>query len=256
MSNKNPYNLNFYQNRNNQTKYSAKSILELLFSYYKPQSLIDFGCGVGTWIKTANELGVIDCLGIEGDWLEKKHLVIPHSDFMHRDLTQKIDLGRRYDIAISMEVAEHIDKKYASLFIENLTRTSDLVLFSAAIPHQRGAGHVNEQWPEYWIELFKERGFIPMDVIRPFIWTDREIKPWYKQNTLLFIHQSRISNFPHLQKFEGERKAMWSVVHPETFLRQVEISHPKYGDLSQVIKSLPGLILRTFRRKIGKLIRR
>ena len=201
--------------------------------------MVDFGCGVGTWIKTGHELGVSEILGLEGDWLDKKHLVIPEDSFSHKDLTTSFNLNKQFDLAISLEVAEHIDEKYSNTFIDNLTSASKIILFSAAIPGQRGAGHVNEQWPEYWIEKFKAKDYVPLDIIRPYIWDDVNIKGWYKQNTLVFIHKNKLNEIPLLLQFIDEKKTMWSIVHPDAFKRQIEISHPKYSNLAHVMGSIP-----------------
>ena len=48
--------------------------------------------------------------------------------------------------------------------VEWLTASSDIVAFSAAITGQGGKGHVNEQSPDYWDNLFRECGFVRHDV--------------------------------------------------------------------------------------------
>lgn len=249
------YNENFYSKRNSDTEKSASRILSILFSYFQPKSMIDFGCGVGTWLNIGNQLGVSDYLGIEGDWLDKKHLVIKEDSFRHRNLTTQIRLPKRYDLAISLEVAEHIDEKFASLFIENLTKASDVILFSAAIPGQRGSGHVNEQWPDYWIAKFEEYDYSPFDIIRPAVWLDSQVKTWYKQNTLVFVKKSKLSDLPCFNQILNNRSSPWSIVHPDTFRRQIEISHPKYSSLSELLKSIPTVFTKDFKTWIKKVIK-
>lgn len=248
------YSEQFYKSRNSDTQKSAELILEYLFKFLQPNSMVDFGCGVGTWLNVGKELGVKEILGIEGYWLNIKHLVIPEDSFIHKDLSQKIDLFRKFDLAISLEVAEHLEEQYASIFIENLTETSDVVLFSAAIPGQRGSGHVNEQWPEYWINKFKERDYLPIDVIRPEIWRNEEIKTWYRQNTILFVKREELEKLPVLQKFFDPLKSNWALVHPSTFMRQIEISHPRYSTLRSILISFPEVILKTMKKKIKKFM--
>ena len=60
------------------------------------------------------------------------------------------------------------------------------------MPYQGGTGHVNEQWPNYWIEQFAQRGYIAVDYIRKRIWDDEAIPWWYRQNILLFVNKERI----------------------------------------------------------------
>lgn len=253
MSSRKLYKEKFYSSRDSQTKESALIVLRLLFSYVQPQSMVDFGCGVGTWVKTGQELGVSEILGLEGNWLDLKQLVIPEKNFQYQDLASKFDLGKQFDLAISLEVAEHIEEKFSNNFIDNLTQASEIILFSAAIPGQRGSGHVNEQWPDYWIEKFKSRGYIPLDVIRPNIWNEVKVKSWYKQNSILFIRKEKLLEIPKLNKLDEENKSNWSLVHPDTFKRQIEISHPKYSSLSQILTSLPSVTINSLK-SIGKNI--
>lgn len=248
------YNDNFYTNRNSDTERSAHIILSLLFNYYKLNSMVDFGCGVGTWLNVGKELGVKEILGIEGSWLNINHLVIPKDSFIHKDLSQKINLSKKFDLAISLEVAEHLEEQFASVFIENLTESSSVILFSAAIPGQRGSGHVNEQWPEYWINKFYKKGYLPIDLIRPKIWHNEEVKAWYKQNTLLFVKREELDKLPEIQKFFDPLKSNWSVVHPRTFLRQIEISHPRYSTLRSLISSIPEVLIKSLKNKL-KILR-
>ncbi|WP_338224294.1 hypothetical protein [Algoriphagus confluentis] len=217
--------------------------------------MVDFGCGVGTWLNIGNRLGVSDYLGIEGEWLNKRHLVIKEDSFIHRDLTTKIQLPKKYELAISLEVAEHIDEKFASLFVENLTQASDVILFSAAIPGQRGSGHVNEQWPDYWIAKFEEHDYSPFDIIRPAVWKNSQVKTWYKQNTLVFVKKNKLPELPSFMEVPNTGKSTWSIVHPETFKRQIEISHPKYSSLPELLKSIPYVSANDFKNLIKKVIK-
>lgn len=248
------YQDNFYKSRNSDTESSAFEILSFLFSYFKPFSMVDFGCGVGTWLNTAKKLGVNEILGIEGVWLNTKHLVIPKDAFLNHNLTSKITLSKKFDLAVSLEVAEHIEEQYSNIFVENLTDASDIILFSAAIPGQRGSGHVNEQWPEYWIEKFKNNGYLPIDLIRPKIWLNEEIKTWYKQNTVLFVKEKRFNELPELQLIYDPLKTNWSIVHPNTFLRQIEVSHPRYSSLTNILKSIPEVLIKTIRNQVKKML--
>ena len=152
------------------------------------QSAIDIGCGVGTWLSTLNKAGVNEILGVDGPWVNKDKLVIPPECFKEHNFSETVNVGldKKYDLAICLEVAEHIDGKDAGGFVKQLTSLSDVVLFSAAIPGQGGQGHINEQWPAYWAELFRANGHIVKDVIRARVWDDNCIPFWYRQNALLF----------------------------------------------------------------------
>src|SRR5271165_3642324 len=93
------------------------------------------------------------------------------------------DLGmeRQFDLAISLEVAEHLDSKYASSFVAALLKSSPVVCFSAAIPFQDGVNHVNEQWPDYWARLFASHDYLAIDCIREKIWDNEKVELWYAQ---------------------------------------------------------------------------
>src|SRR5690606_35475831 len=139
-----------------------------------------------------------------------------HERFRRTDLGTPISESSRFDLSISLEVAEHLPESRADVFVDNLTRLSDAVLFSAAIPGQGGTGHVNEQWPTYWIERFAARGFRLADVVRPAIWEDDRMPYWYRQNTLLFVKESRLADAPAALREAVERGPVVPLraVHP------------------------------------------
>ena len=84
-------------------------------------------------------------------------------------------MSRVVDLAVSLEVAEHLSEKRAPSFIDDLCTASSCVLFGAAIPEQEGVGHLNEKWPSYWTKLFEKRGYEPYDVVRPKVWGDQGV---------------------------------------------------------------------------------
>jgi len=189
------YNENFYAVRNDLTAYAAKVILDLVIEVVPPIiSAVDLGCGVGTWLSVLSKNGVRGIKGFDGYWVDKDLLQIPESNFLRQDLTEPIIIDKIFDLAISLEVAEHLPAKLAKEFVFSLTRLSDFVLFSAAIPGQGGVGHINEQWPNYWISLFEEHEYQCVDFIRKQIWQDENIPYWYRQNIFLFVKEDRLSD--------------------------------------------------------------
>src|SRR5262245_5516798 len=143
---------------------SAQRILDIVMDYHRPASLLDVGCGIGTWLKVAQSRGISDIAGIDGPWLDVSKLRVDQRFVGVRDLEKPFDLGRRFDLVICLEVAEHLSATAADSFIESLTRHAPVVLFSAAIPHQGGHHHVNEQFLSYWVERFGRAGFKPLNV--------------------------------------------------------------------------------------------
>jgi len=122
-------------------------------------------------------------------------------------------VSRTFDLAVSLEVGEHLPESAAKTFVESLTRLAPVVLFSAAIPGQGGTSHVNEQWPEYWSRLFANHGFDPADVVRPRIWGDERVEFWYAQNVILYAARSRRADFPELQRATMTETPL-AAVHP------------------------------------------
>jgi hypothetical protein len=164
---------------------SARAMLPVVFELFSPASVVDIGCGMGAWLHVAGEHGVEDVLGVDGGTGE---LLIPDEKFRHVDLEQRLEVGRKFALAISMEVAEHLSPDRAPSFVDDLCRSADVVLFSAAIPGQGdpdSGEHPNEQWQSYWAGLFTERGYRTVDAIRPRIWDDERIAFWYRQNAFL-----------------------------------------------------------------------
>ena len=154
------YNKAFYESRDANTRYSAQAIAAVVLDLVKIRSVIDVGCGVGTWLDVFKSLGVNDIWGVEGEWLDKKHLVIPENSFSYWDLREPLDIRRTFDLAMSLEVAEHLPAEYAEAFVDSLVGLAPVIVFAAAIPGQGGAGHFNERSNSYVISEFAKRGLV------------------------------------------------------------------------------------------------
>ncbi len=175
---------------------SAREVLPLVLDLVKPASVIDIGCGTGNWLAISRELGVKKILGVDGPWVARQ-LAIPPEDFAAHDLTLPLKLDRRFDLALSLEVAEHLPPSAARVFVKSLCDAAEVVVFSAAIPGQGGRRHVNEQWPAYWAELFRELGYECYDFLRPRVWNNSRVTWHYAQNLLIFARPERADGFGH-----------------------------------------------------------
>jgi hypothetical protein len=183
----------------------------------------DFGCGVGTWLAVLKDKGIQDIQGFDGPWVERSMLQIPQENFRQVNLEDHIKPDRQFDLAISLEVAEHLRPEKAGDFVETLVNRADFVLFSAAIPYQGGKGHINEQWPDYWAALFKAQGYEAVDVIRRQIWNDIKIPVWYRQNLLLYVKRERLKDLK-LTSGAGDKFSFpQAIVHPETYLQMMTL---------------------------------
>lgn len=169
-------------------KKAASVIIPLLHEILDFDSVLDVGCGIGTWLNVFKEKEGLEIFGLDGDYVNRDLLAknIPLDSFNSNDLSLGFDLKKKFDLAICLEVAEHLPFTSSDLLVDSLCRHSDQVLFSAAIPNQVGQNHLNEQWPSFWIEKFKRNGFEVYDLIRPKIWNNPQVEIWYRQNLLLF----------------------------------------------------------------------
>ena len=218
------YNEKFYAVRRAEVIPSAEAIMGLIFKMFHIESVIDFGCGTGTWLNAAQSLGATNVTGIEGDWLKDEFLDSPNLDVIRKDLANPVRIEGTYDLAISLEVGEHLLPERAASFVEDICRTSKKVLFSAAIPNQGGVGHLNEQWQSYWAEHFLKHDFVPFDVIRPEIWSNSDISFWYRQNTILYLHKDEIENNGKMSfPLETKKPADLNIVHPEQYSKNMNL---------------------------------
>jgi SAM-dependent methyltransferase len=202
---------------------SAREVVPLLLEWVRPASVVDVGCGNGTWLSVFREAGVKTILGLDGDYVDQNQLLIPREFFQPADLANPPSTGARFDLVVSLEVAEHLPEEAAARFVAFLTGLGPVVAFSAAIPHQRGTHHVNEQWPGYWAGLFRERGFTVVDALRDRLWTNDAVEWWYAQNLLLFVRDSALAQFPALARAaEQTRGRRLDVVHPKAYATWVD----------------------------------
>lgn len=103
-------------------------------------------------------------------------------------------------------MAEHLEEEQEEVYLENITKTSDQILFTAAVPGQMGVNHINEQWQSYWIKKFRERGYYCDYSIRDYFWNDKRINSWRRQNILYFSKK---------ETKLAEGKPLMDVIHPE-----------------------------------------
>jgi SAM-dependent methyltransferase len=201
------------------------------------RSVVDVGCGIGTWSATFLDCGVADVLGIDGAYVDEKMLMIPQERFLAKDLEAPLRFSRSFDLAVSVEVAEHLSAGRAQSFVADLVRLAPCVLFSAAVPGQGGTDHKNEQWPGYWKNMFHEHGYRPIDCLRSLIWDDPKVEWWYRQNLLLFCRAEEYSKYSHLEK-----PGPLEVVHPCNF--EIKAHELRSPNVAYLVQALPGALTR------------
>ncbi|MBI3853202.1 MAG: methyltransferase domain-containing protein [Verrucomicrobia bacterium] len=218
------YGREFFENQAASSLRSAEAIVPDLIQHLRPRSVVDVGCGVGTWLSVFLSHGMTDVLGIDGDYVDRGMLLVPKDVFMPHDLAEPLRLPRRFDLVLSLETAEHLPPTCAETFVRTLTGLGDVVVFSAAVPGQAWIKniHLNEQWPDYWVNLFRKNGYDVLDYVRRRVWSNDRVCWWYAQNILLFIKHDRYSAYAHLQNREVDdfhNAFPLSIVHPR-FLEQ------------------------------------
>jgi len=227
---------------------SARRVAPLVMAALAPRAIVDVGCGRGTWLAAFAELGVADVTGIDGDYVERSALLIPADRFIASDLRRPPGLRRTFDLALCLEVAEHLPADAGPELIRYLISAAPAVLFSAAIPGQGGTGHVNEQWQEHWRALFAGAGYAAVDLIRPLVWGLRDVEPWYQQNMILYCAADLLRDHPALRPAPAELSL--DAVHPWHYAR-VRDRGAMY--LGKALRLLPGLVTTAVKRRLGPL---
>lgn len=195
---------------------SAQVTFEFLSRFLPLRSVLDVGCGIGIWLVEAQARGC-DIVGVDGPWLDRSKLLVPEDQVIQRDLESEIDLGRRFDLAVSLEVAEHLSSAAAATFVRSLVNHAEVILFSAAVPEQGGAHHINEQWPSYWQRLFAAHGYRCVDLLRPVLWADTRVGSWYRQNMLLYVAPTVLERYPDLRRWTIDG-IVQALIHPDLFI--------------------------------------
>jgi len=213
------YDSQFYANQRGQSHSSAGVVVPLVLDLLPVKSVVDVGCGIGTWLSVFQARGIADIIGLDGDYVDRASLMVPADAFRPTDLSRPFQLERKFDLAVTLEVAEHLPLESADSFVDSLVGLAPVILFSAGLPYQGGTDHINEQWPEFWAERFERHGYTVIDCLRRTVWNDQRVQPCYAQNTLLFVKESMLPSYPRLQALAGpHNRAQLSVVHPQIYL--------------------------------------
>jgi SAM-dependent methyltransferase len=242
MSRRNLYSRAFFAHMRGGAAVSARALVPIILDIHRTRSVVDVGCGTGVWVNAFIERGVVGAIGIDGSYVDSKQLVIDEAHFIAQDLNRKLDTadlgGRfgdketgRFDLAMSLEVAEHLVPARADSLVRDLCGLSDVVLFGAATPFQGGAGHVNERWQSWWAWKFATNGYDPFDVLRRDIWASPDIAWWYKQNTIFYVKQNSPAHGRFAARFGNCSGTMFDIVHPELF--RGKVSRLKNGNVLQ-----------------------
>lgn len=230
---------------------SAQRMIKQVQPWLNAQSVIDLGSGRGVWLREWMGAGVSDVLAADGDYVDRDRLAVPDECFHACDLTQPLDLGRRFDLAQSLEVGEHLPNSASETLVESLTRHSDRVLFSAAVPGQGGEFHINERPLAFWQGLFAAQGYTAFDCVRPVLKDDDEVENWYRYNTILYANEAGRENLPQEVlatgipagvQVQNRGHMMWK-------LRRFVVSFLPRGVVTQIAQMRAAMLVRRAKRQ-------
>lgn len=245
------YNDTFFDYIDQGARQSARAFAALLTPWLRPQSVLDLGSGRGVWLDEWQKAGVADVLGVDGDYVDRSKLAIAPSSFRAADLTRAVEFDRRFDLAQSLEVGEHLPHAASEPLVDSLTRASDRVLFSAAVTGQGGEFHINEQPLSFWQELFAARGYRAYDCLRPSLKANRAVEPWYRYNAVLYVNESGRAGLPEqvLQHELGDGQVVRNGGDALWRLRRGVVSHLPRGTVTGIAQLRAKAIAARARRK-------
>jgi SAM-dependent methyltransferase len=248
------YDRDYYRTLDATSLRSARRVVPRVLELVAPRRVVDVGCGRGSWLSVFLEHGVPEVLGVDGDWVDPASLHIPADRFRRVDLGRPLEVEGDFDLAVCLEVAEHLPEDRAPGLAADLARLAPVVLFSAAVPFQGGVEHVNEQWPDYWAERFAGLGFRAVDILRRELWDDPEVVWWYAQNTLLFVREDRLAGLPRL--LEAVNPTPPRLIHPRHYLIKIEALRNRSEPERMSLKTLLVQIPRVATHALGRRLRR
>lgn len=195
------YNDTFHAGQRAIRRQSALAVVPLLIESVNPKSVVDPGSRSGEWLSVFGELGVSDLLGVDGA------------------AKDQADLGRRFDLALCLDLADHADIASAQILVERLTHLAPVVLFSTAIPFQGGGEHPTAQWQSYWTGLFQAHGYNPSFALRQAVWENEDVDLSYRQSLICFCERNHPEILERLTQLDRSSQTPVDVVHPDLHLR-------------------------------------
>ena len=161
------YHPHYHDEKATPSRRAAERILPIVFDVVDVQSIVDVGCGPGSWLSVARKLGVRTLTGVEGEWATEwfggdRRAAADDFDLVFTNLEDELRLPQTFDLAICIEVIEHLSPARGKSLVIDLCRCAPCVLFGAAIPGQRGPNHLNTQWLSHWASCFAACGYRPI----------------------------------------------------------------------------------------------
>lgn len=248
------YDNMFYASQEDRSALSAGAIVPHLLNLLQPKTVLDVGCGRGTWAEVFGQHGC-DSFGLDGPWAEANTRIpgrLITFDFAAAAMPFAPELPfQRFDLVTTFEFLEHVERARAKELVRFLTSLTDVVVAGAAPPGQGGTYHVNEQWPSYWRELFAAEGFVAYDCVRPVFWDHPEVEPWYVQNTIGYFR----GEVPRQVVEQTERAACARLrvpidaIHPGVFATAIDPAYKSFRVQADGLR-------RNLARRAGRVLQR
>ena len=130
----------------------AKRLANWISTESTALTVLDIGCGPGTYVRALRELGV-DAIGIDTD--ER----VSEQEYLSQQ--SLFDTKLQAQLVLCLEVAEHIDSSLSddtAASVAGAVEPGGMLIWSAAHPGQGGTGHINCQPKSYWHSKLKEAG--------------------------------------------------------------------------------------------------
>ena len=232
------YHARWFDKQQERSARSAAVVVPIILSMVPDiRSVVDVGCGAGTWLAQFKARDVATIKGYDGGAADPSQMHIPAECFERTDLTELPFVTRRYDLAVCLEVGEHLPAASAPKLVKFLTDLSDVVLFSAALPGQGGRNHINEQPLSYWRKMFAEEEYDFWDVVRPRLWDDDRVEWWYRQNMVLAIKRGAPVTVGARPVADGD---LIDIVHPGLLAHTIRTSRKRPSKLKSWLRRLSG----------------
>lgn len=184
------YNRDFHKSIENDEYPQAVRVGEYISTFLKPSSFLDFGCSTGLYLREVQiKMPDIHAVGFE---FSKEAVDSALCNYvLQADLTNPVEIERIPNtLGLCLEVLEHIEDKYWRQVLENMTRSCDKIIFSAAVPGQGGTGHINCRPKIDWIKRFHELGWVvDLDASRHLINYMQQgyHMGWFSNNAMVLI---------------------------------------------------------------------
>jgi SAM-dependent methyltransferase len=220
-----------FENTVNSSK-SAEIIFSELWPYLKnSNSFIDLGCGMGAWSKELEKRGIVNFKMFDHPSLDPSQVLIKNKEnFIPINLEKELPALSNVDLAICIEVLEHFKLNRALELLDFLTDSSDLILFSAAIPNQKGVGHINEQRHSFWHNEFNKKGFKFFDGFKSKLFKyENEIRFYHIQNLFIYYRESKSNLFDNRDNISSTKFELVStrILNRAPSFKEVVLEIPK-----------------------------